>query len=203
VVATIPYGLDGSADLPPGDAGDWLGGVREGDDEAALSRVHDTLLRAARFEMARRRPALPDLRADELDALAREAAADAAASALARLDEFEGPSGFTTWLSKFAILEVAVKMRCRAWTGRELPGEPELEQQLSSLPPALERAIADVLTTEQRRVLVAHVLGGVPIDVLAERLHTSRGALYATLHDARHGLRGRVPQLVAAQAARR
>jgi RNA polymerase sigma-70 factor (ECF subfamily) len=29
----------------------------------------------------------------------------------------------------------------------------------------------------------------VPIDVLAERLNTSRGALYKTLHDARKKLR--------------
>jgi RNA polymerase sigma-70 factor (ECF subfamily) len=38
-------------------------------------------------------------------------------------------------------------------------------------------------------VLVATTLNGVPIDVLAERLNTTRGALYKTLHDARHKLR--------------
>jgi RNA polymerase sigma-70 factor (ECF subfamily) len=32
-------------------------------------------------------------------------------------------------------------------------------------------------------------LNGVPIDVLAERLDTTRGALYKTLHDARQKLR--------------
>ena len=41
----------------------------------------------------------------------------------------------------------------------------------------------------QRRVLVALALNGVPIDVLAERLNTNRGALYKTLHDARRKLR--------------
>jgi RNA polymerase sigma-70 factor (ECF subfamily) len=38
-------------------------------------------------------------------------------------------------------------------------------------------------------VLVALALNGVPIDVLADRLNTSRGALYKTLHDARRKLR--------------
>jgi RNA polymerase sigma-70 factor, ECF subfamily len=38
-------------------------------------------------------------------------------------------------------------------------------------------------------VLVALALNGVPIDVLAERLETTRGALYKTLHDARRALR--------------
>jgi RNA polymerase sigma-70 factor (ECF subfamily) len=53
----------------------------------------------------------------------------------------------------------------------------------------LQQAIADVLTPHQRRVLVALALNGVPIDVLAERLSTDRGALYKTLHDARRKLR--------------
>jgi len=46
-----------------------------------------------------------------------------------------------------------------------------------------------VLTPHQRRVLVALTLNEVPIDVLAERLDTTRGALYKTLHDARYKLR--------------
>jgi RNA polymerase sigma-70 factor (ECF subfamily) len=45
------------------------------------------------------------------------------------------------------------------------------------------------LTPHQRNVLVALALNGVPIDVLAERLGTTRGALYKTLHDARQKLR--------------
>ncbi len=53
----------------------------------------------------------------------------------------------------------------------------------------LQQAIAAVLTPHQRRVLVALALNGVPIDVLAERLKTTRGALYKTLHDARRKLR--------------
>jgi len=38
-------------------------------------------------------------------------------------------------------------------------------------------------------VLVALALNEVPIDVLAERLNTTRGALYKTLHDGRQKLR--------------
>jgi RNA polymerase sigma-70 factor, ECF subfamily len=41
-------------------------------------------------------------------------------------------------------------------------------------------------------VLVALALNGVPIDVLAERLETTRGALYKTLHDARRKLRAQL-----------
>jgi RNA polymerase sigma-70 factor (ECF subfamily) len=54
---------------------------------------------------------------------------------------------------------------------------------------ALERSIKGYLTEHQREVLVALTLNGVPLDVLAERLGTTRGALYKTLHDARRKLR--------------
>ncbi len=53
----------------------------------------------------------------------------------------------------------------------------------------LQDRIAHALSPHQRRVLVALAVNGVPIDVLAERLNTTRGALYKTLHDARRKLR--------------
>jgi RNA polymerase sigma-70 factor (ECF subfamily) len=168
----------------------------------AIARLHALLLRAARFEVARRRPALPHLRGDDLDDLANQAADDALVSVLARLDDFRGASRFTTWVYKFVLLEAAVKLRKRSWQGREVPLEPETwglfasaeiepdeELEQSELLMTLQHAIADVLTPHQRRVLVALALNGVPIDVLAERLGTTRGALYKTLHDARRKLR--------------
>jgi RNA polymerase sigma-70 factor (ECF subfamily) len=54
--------------------------------------------------------------------------------------------------------------------------------------------IAEALTPHQRNVLVALTLNGVPIDVLADRLGTTRGALYKTLHDARRKLRARLSE---------
>jgi RNA polymerase sigma-70 factor, ECF subfamily len=128
-------------------------------------------------------------------------------SVLRRLDDFRGDSRFTTWVYKFALLEAAVKLRKRAWQGREVPLEPESWNLFSSggLEPAaeaeqrellatLQRAIGEVLTPHQRRVLVALALNGVPIDVLAERLDTTRGALYKTLHDARRKLRAHLSE---------
>jgi RNA polymerase sigma-70 factor (ECF subfamily) len=145
---------------------------------------------------------LPHLRGDELEDIALEAADDALMSVLARLDDFRGASRFTTWAHKFALLEAAVKLRKRAWQAREVPLEPESWSVLASarlrpedeleqgeLLAAVQRAIAEVLTPHQRRVLVALALNGVPIDVLADRLGTTRGALYKTLHDARRKLR--------------
>jgi RNA polymerase sigma-70 factor (ECF subfamily) len=170
--------------------------------DEAVARLHALLLRAARFEAARRRGRLPHLR-DELEEIAHEAAGDALISVLAHLDDFRGESRFTTWVYKFALLETAVKLRKRAWQGREVPIEPDTwslfasvglapdeQAEQSELLSTLQTAICEVLTAHQRRVLVALTLNGVPIDVLADRLDTTRGALYKTLHDARSKLRG-------------
>lgn len=188
---------------------EWLSSLRANDasGQEAIARLHGLLLRAARFEVARRRPTLPHLRGDELDDIATEAADDALMSVLRRLDDFRGASRFTTWAYKFALLEAAVKLRKRAWQGREVPLEPEgwglfssaglepdAEAEQGELLETLQTAIAQVLTPHQRRVLVALALNGVPIDVLAERLKTNRGALYKTLHDARRKLRAHLQE---------
>jgi len=194
-------------DLPPAadeESRQWLRSLRaEGAQrDDAVARLHDLLLRAARFEVARRRPTLPHLRGGDLDDIALQAADDALVSVLRRLDDFRGASRFTTWVYKFALYEAAVKLRKRSWQGREVPLEPESwtvlsatglgpddEVEQTELVQALQDAIAELLTPHQRRVLVALALNGVPIDVLAEHLDTTRGALYKTLHDARRKLR--------------
>jgi len=170
--------------------------------DEAVARLHELLLRAARFEVNRRRATLPHLRGDDFDDLAMQSANDALIAVLAKLASYRGESKFTTWAYKFALLEAAVKLRRRAWQGRELPLKPETwslfptenpspqaSAEQSELFDELQRAIAGELTPHQREVLVATTLNGVPIDVLAERLNTTRGALYKTLHDARHKLR--------------
>jgi RNA polymerase sigma-70 factor, ECF subfamily len=199
-VVTAGSGAEPSLDA---DSRAWLrdlradGAVR---DEAVV-RLHALLLRAARFETSRRRASHPHLRGD-LDDIAQEAAADALLAVLARLDDFRGLSRFTTWAYKFALYHASVKVRRRAWQGREIPVEDESWDVLWSgdLPPdeqaeqrellvAIRTGIDEALTPHQRNVLVALALNEVPIDVLAERLQTTRGALYKTLHDARRKLR--------------
>ena len=44
---------------------------------------------------------------------------------LRKLHGYRGDSRFTTWAYKFALLEAAVRMRRRAWQGREVPLERE------------------------------------------------------------------------------
>ena len=182
----------------------WIAALEgEGEERAAaLAQLHALLLRAARFEVARRRAALPPHVARDLDDLALQSADDALVAVLAKLATFRGESRFTTWAYKFAVLEAAVKLRRRPWEGREIaldaahwPDPPDArdgpagEAERAELLRAIRRAVGAELTPHQREVLVAVALNGVPIDVLAERLGTTRGALYKTVHDARRKLR--------------
>lgn len=166
--------------------------------EQAVQDLHALLLRAARFEVARRSGAF-GVPIDE--DLAGQAADDALMAVLRKLPTFRGESRFTTWAYKFALLEASTAVRRRAWRDREVPLEDAGWQHLSDhaspsadaedrqLLQAVRVAITDVLTAHQRDVLIALTLNDVPIDVLAERLSTTRGALYKTLHDARKKLR--------------
>ena len=172
------------------------------DRDRAIAALHALLLKGARFEVNRRCAAFPQLRGDDQDDLAHQSADDALLAVLGRLDDFRGDSRFTTWAYKFAIFEAGTKVRRRAWQRREIPLEPESwaliangdstpqqDAETRELLAALRDAIVDDLTQYQREVFVAATLNDVPIDVLAERLNTNRGALYKTLHDARRKLR--------------
>jgi RNA polymerase sigma-70 factor, ECF subfamily len=169
--------------------------------DAAAAELHGLLLRAARFEIRRRQAALPQLSGADLDDLAWQSADDALMSILRRLADFRGNSRFTTWACKFAIVEAGAKARRHAWRGREIPLSPELWPALADDAPgpqqhaearnllAALREEVERLTPRQRQVFVAIALNDVPIDVLAERLDTTRGALYKALHDARRNLK--------------
>jgi len=182
-------------------ARDWVGELRAGGarEQAAVEELHALLLKAARFEVGRRGAELAHLRDDHED-LAQQAADDALMAVLRKLSDFRGESRFTTWAYKFALLEAAVKVRHRAWQGREVPladeGWAALTDPRSAGRGAEEAELFAALREEierlgarQREVLVAVTLSGVPIDVLAERLGSTRGALYKNLHDARRKLR--------------
>lgn len=184
----------------------WVRALRGGgaEREEAAARLHALLVRAARFELLRRHAAWSDS-SETVDDLAVQSADSALSALLTKLDDYRFESAFTTWAYKFAILEAAVLARKHAWQEREVPFDPQTWDRLSPSTADLaddlairERlrqvaaAIQTDLSPHQREVLTALVLRGLPIDVLAERLNTTRGALYKTLHDARRRLRDAV-----------
>jgi len=204
-------GVEGAVSPPVSDgsgadseSGAWLDALSDTGRrrDEAIERLHGLLLQAARFELVRRRRTIGHDHGQVLEDLAMQAADDALMAIMSKLQTFRGDSRFTTWAYKFALLEAGVKVRRRAWHDREVPLEADGWEQLADgraspagdaetneLLAAVRDAIAVALTPHQRAVLVAIALDDVPIDVLAERLGTTRGALYKTLHDARRKLR--------------
>lgn len=186
------------------DSAEWLCDLRGngGTREHAVARLHALLLRVARGVASRRRDTLPDRAMDDVDDICSQAVNDAVMAVLAKLDTYRGAARFTTWASKFAIVETSSRLRRHAWRQRKVELDDTIWDRLSDATPpilqrlendqlivALHRAIVDHLTERQRLIFQSVTMDDVPIDVLAERLETSRGAIYKTLHDARAKLR--------------
>lgn len=171
--------------------------------DLAVNGLHALLLRVARSEASRRRPRLPDPVLNDVEDLCVQAASDAVVAILRKLGDYQGTARFTTWAAKFVILEFSSRLRRRAWHGRELKADPASWERFADTAPSaqqtveyrqvldvLDRAVEEDLSERQRMVFSAAVLEEVPIDVLAERLGSTRGAVYKTVHDARSKLRG-------------
>jgi RNA polymerase sigma-70 factor (ECF subfamily) len=104
--------------------------------DAALTELHALLLRGAHHELRRRGYAH-----DERDDLAHQAADDALAAILGKLDRFRGESRFTTWAYKFVLLEAGVRARRRAWQGREVTLEDESWRRLADPGPTAHETL--------------------------------------------------------------
>jgi RNA polymerase sigma-70 factor, ECF subfamily len=203
----VPAHAAAAAPLDPESRG-WVDelSLPPGARDRAVARLHAYLLRVARFELRRRAGLRGQPAGMDADDLAVQAADDALVAILRKLGSYRGDSRFTTWAAKFAILEASVKSRRRVWQRTEVTLDPEAWQRFacaedgtesveqSELLHEIGEGIRTRLTPHQREVLVAVTLDGVPIDVLAERLCTTRGAIYKTLHDARRSLRAHLSE---------
>jgi RNA polymerase sigma-70 factor (ECF subfamily) len=186
------------------ESADWLRGLQDegGARDETVARLHALLVRVARGEAGRRRATLPARATEEVDDLCVHAANDALMAILAKLDTYRGTARFTTWACKFVIFEASARLRRLAWRERKVELDDTIWDRLPDHAPpilkrleddqlihALARAVDADLTARQRLIFQSVTMEDVPIDVLAERLGTTRGAIYKTLYDARGKLR--------------
>ncbi len=186
------------------ESAEWLGALAGTGPqrEAALTRLHEMLVRIAQRECRRRGPRLR-ITGPELDDLAYQAAADAGMAITRKIGQFRGESRFTTWAYKFVIFEVSDKIGRHFWQNPGVPldaedwdklpdrfgFEPAREAEWRDLLAALRRPVDTELSPRQRQVFVAIMVNAVPLDTLAIELSSNRNAIYKMMFDARRKLR--------------
>jgi RNA polymerase sigma-70 factor, ECF subfamily len=172
------------------------------DRRAAERELHGRLLRIALAEVRRRSASTP-VTGPELDDVAHQAAGDAMLAILAKLAEFRGDSRFTTWAYRFVILEVSSKLGRHYWRNppvaldaeqwERLPDrlglDPHQYAEAAGILAEVRHVIDTELTAYQRRVFIAVVVDGIPLDALAAKLGIERNAIYKVIFDSRRKIR--------------
>jgi RNA polymerase sigma-70 factor, ECF subfamily len=169
----------------------------------AIEDLHERLRIEAGFHIRQRVRGLSSFPRSDIDDLAVQAADDALVVLLRKLDQYRGDSQFLTWARRFAALEAPVSIRRRV--GRDRVGisrDPDSAFDVADtaqsthdvvvtqeLLDTVSEAMADDLSARQRTVLTAIAINGVATKALADDLHTTPGAIYKSLHDARVKLR--------------
>ena len=184
---------------------DWPARLRPGHRErdTTIEQLRRLLLAGAHADANRRADSLPDAVLADLDDLCEQAADDAVTAVLTKLDRFRGDSRFSTWAYTFVIFEISTRLRRHAWRDqrvdlsdvaweRQLAPDDRATTEQRALLDLVGEGMGEALTERQRIVFRAAVLNEVPIDVIAERLDSTRGAVYKLVHDARRKLRNYV-----------
>jgi RNA polymerase sigma-70 factor, ECF subfamily len=187
------------------ESADWLRRLSAGDGallQQAERELHARLVRIALAEVSRRSASTP-VTGPELTDVAHQAADDAMLAILAKLADFRGESRFITWAYRFVILEVSSKLGRHYWRNppvmldaaqwERLPDrlgiDPARHAESAGILAEVRRVVDDELTAHQRRVFVAIVVDGIPLDALAARLSLQRNAIYKVIFDARRKIR--------------
>jgi len=185
----------------------WLGALSAGgpEREAALADLRGIILAGLPYALGRS-PAQAEA---EFQALIEDTAQETLLRVLAHLDSFEGRSRFTTWAQKIAVRAAYTELRRRHWKdvsldqlledpaseARRLAADPaispERAAEQASLAKLVQRMLMEELTDRQRRAMTA-MMGGMPLEEIAQRMDTERNALYKLLHDARVRLKRRL-----------
>jgi RNA polymerase sigma-70 factor (ECF subfamily) len=187
------------------ESADWLRRLSDGDGvlrQEAERDLYARLLRIALAEVNRRSGSTP-VTGQELTDVAHQAAGDAMLAILAKLARFRGESRFTTWAYRFVILEVSSKLGRHYWSNaptaldaeqwERLPDrlgiDPAQQAESAGILAEVRRVIDGELTAHQRRIFVAIVVDGIPLDALAAKLGLQRNAIYKVIFDARRKIR--------------
>jgi RNA polymerase sigma-70 factor (ECF subfamily) len=183
---------------------EWIADLSGPDPGEAIDDLRGLLVRGLRFALSSRVQG-------DLDMLVEDFVQDALIRILDKLDTFRGESRFTTWAQKITVRVAFSELRRKRWKDISLqdlmpedagdftpkilsePGpNPEQQTAQQSMVDMVMRIVMEELTDRQREVMLAVMVGGMPLDEVARRLDTNRNALYKLIHDARKRLKERL-----------
>jgi RNA polymerase sigma-70 factor, ECF subfamily len=187
----------------------WLADLKSDspEQEEAINDLRTYLLRAVLYFFSQNPGGLGGLAREEIEQVAQDLAQEALLTILEHVEDFRGESKFTTWAYRFAINTALVEARRRRWKNVSLEGlianselpdfqfedenaqDPDLAVRQQEIWDIIRESIEQELTPRQREVLTALAFEDVPMDVVTERLHTNRNAIYKMMHDARAKLK--------------
>jgi len=163
----------------------------------ALEELRGYLLRALPGAM-KRFGAMPEHLLDDIvqDALIR---------VLEHLDDFQGRSRFTTWVTTIAVRAAMTELRRRRWkdvsleeftadgewiltSDVEMDADPERRAAQSRIVRAMQEILENQLSERQRTAIIAE-FSGMPQEEIGRRLGITRNAVYKLGHDARKKLK--------------
>jgi RNA polymerase sigma-70 factor, ECF subfamily len=177
----------------------WLAALRGPNRDEALADLRVLLMRGVRGALGGQ--------ANRANSSVEDFAQEALIKILGNLDSFRGECRFTTWAHKICVRTAFAEMRRSRWRDVSLDevmsqqpeesavADPQLDPERAATQTMIMEKfrsfIDEELTYRQRTALLA-VLGGMPLEAVADRMNTNRNALYKLLHDARKRLRRRM-----------
>ena len=179
---------------------DVLRSAHGGEQAEAMRTLRDLLHNGLRIAL--------NGRSDVSEAHLEDFAQESLLRVLARLDQFQGRSKFTTWAQSIALNVAFTELRRKRWQDVSLDAlmadgerlaEPAMmaddalgaQEDRLRLVTVLREAIEEGLTPKQRAAILGE-LREMPFDQIVELLGTSRNAAYKMLHDARRALKQRL-----------
>jgi RNA polymerase sigma-70 factor (ECF subfamily) len=181
---------------------EWLADLTGPNKDEAIGDLREILMRGLQYSLSTR------TRGD-IEILVEDFAQEALIKILDNLDTFRGESKLTTWAQKIAIRVAYTELRRKRWQDVALEdllpedsgpdftpailtdtqSSPEEKTAQSLIIDKIKRVIEENLTDRQRDAIMAIIAGGMPLEVVAERMGTNRNALYKLIHDARKRLK--------------
>ncbi len=176
---------------------DWVAQLSSSNEkvqEGAVAALRDFLLRGLRA-------AYLGKGVDE--SFCEDIAQESTMRVLNKIDQFAGRSKFTTWAMTIAIRLAVSEFRRKHFQDvsleqvashdalrLEVPSDgpaPETDLERAAVLRKLQTLIGQL--SEKQRVATQALLGGLPVDQIAERIGSNRNAVYKLIHDARRSLK--------------